>query len=89
MMNNSANIVARANGSKGSYPDSSVEAQGMQVKNDGAQKRGRGFNRGRGANRGFNRGRGRADGTPRGGYQMSLCNLEDIKESDDRVESIY
>ena len=53
MMNNSANIVARANGGKGSYPESSVEAQGMQVKNDGAQKRGRGFNRGRGANRGF------------------------------------
>ena len=59
-----------------SNSDSSVEAQGMQVRNDDAPSRSRGYKRGSGANRGFYRGRGRADGVPRGGHNMRFCQLE-------------
>ena len=46
-----------------------ILSQESRLTEEGAQSRGRGFNRGCGTNRGFNRGRDRVDGAPRAGLR--------------------
>ena len=86
----SAEVASGSSGSKGSKSDYDGEnEQGTQIKSEESESsRGRGYTRGRG--RGYFRGRGKTDGAPRGGgHQMSFCQTEVSRESDDGIESIY
>ena len=86
----SAEVASGSSGSKGSNSDYGGEnEQGTQIKSEESESsRGRGYTRGRG--RGYFRGRSKTDGAPRGGgHQMSFCNTEVNRESDDGIGSIY
>ena len=86
----SAEVASGRRASKGSNSDYGGEnEQGTQIKSEESESsRGRGYTRGRG--RGYFRGRGKTDGAPRGGgHQMSFCQTEVSRESDDGIESIY
>ena len=85
----SAEVASGSSASKGSNSDYGGETeQGTQKSEESESSRGRGYTRGRG--RGYFRGRGKTDGAPRGGgHQMSFCQTEVSRESDDGIESIY
>ena len=87
MQVNSAELGSETKQDKGSNSDASNEAQGMQVKSDYYQNKGRGDSHSRG--RGSFRGRGRGNNPSRGGHQLSFCETETNRKVNDTVESIY
>ena len=87
MQVNSAELGSDTKQDKGSNSDASNEAQGMQVKSDNYQNKGRGDSHSRG--RGSFRGRGRGNNPSRGGHQLSFCETQTNRKVNDTVESIY
>ena len=87
MQVNSAKLGSDTKQDKGSNSDASNEAQGMQVKSDNYQNKGRGDSHSRG--RGSFRGRGRGNNPSRGGHQLSFCETQTNRKVNDTVESIY
>ena len=87
MQVNSAELESDTKQDKGSNSDASNKAQGMQVKSDNYQNKGRGDSHSRG--RGSFRGRGRGINPSRGGHQLSFCETQTNRKLNDTVESIY
>ena len=87
MQVNSAELGSDTKQDKGSNSDASNEAQGMQVKSDNYQNKGRGDSNSRG--RGSFRGRERGNNPSRGGHQLSFCETQTNRKVNDTVESIY
>ena len=87
MQVNNAELGSETKQDKGSNSDANKEAQGMQVKSDNYQDKGRGDSHSRG--RGSFHGRGRENNPSRGGHQLSFCEMQTNKKVNDAVESIY
>ena len=74
MQVNSAELGSEIKQDKGSISDANNEAQGMQVKSDNYQNKGRGDSHSRG--RGSFCGRGRGNNPSRGGHRLSFCETQ-------------